>query len=220
MGTRPKKADKLKLAFQMCAEGKTNSEILLATGIVSGKNGFSTLFRNRAYLGERIYNTTRRASLSDKKTRRLKNTSDQWVTVKNDHPSLVDQELFDRVQSNLDKKRPQIGQTKRSPQHYILAGLLWCKKHSCTYVGHTPGAKASYYACGNREKYGKKVPPCPWLKKEAIEKFIISNLKTKVFTRNLIRKSIEALQMEQARNKQEDDSEKSRDNSKNKAARP
>jgi site-specific DNA recombinase len=62
-------ADKAPLvlkAFEMYAEGHTLAEIATDTHITAAKNGLSTLLRNRAYLGERIYNTTRRASLQEK----------------------------------------------------------------------------------------------------------------------------------------------------------
>jgi len=65
----PMMAPKVRRAFEMCAEGFTNVEIIKATSIVSAKNGLSTLLRNRAYLGERIYNTTRRG---ERKSIRIK----------------------------------------------------------------------------------------------------------------------------------------------------
>jgi site-specific DNA recombinase len=161
------------------------------------------LLRNRAYLGERIYNTTRRASLSEKKTRRVKNSPDHYVIVKDSHPAIISQELFDHAQTILDNKRPKIGQRKHSPRDYILSGLLWCKEHHCAYSGHTTGS-ACYYACGERKKLGKKHAACAWLKKEAMEQFVLSNLKANVFTRDIIHKGLELLLEEQARNKQED----------------
>lgn len=126
--------------------------------------------------------------------------------VKDSHPAIVSQELFDRVQAILDSKRPKMGQRKHSPRDYILSGLLWCKEHNCAYSGHTTGS-ACYYACGERKKLGKKLAACAWLKKEAIEQFVLSNLKENVFTRDIIRKGLEALLEEQARNKREDDTE-------------
>jgi hypothetical protein len=99
-----------------------------------------------------------------------------------------------------------MGQRKHSPRDYILSGLLWCKEHNCAYSGHTTGSDC-YYACGERKKLGKKLAACAWLKKEAIEQFVLSNLKDNVFTRDIVRKGLEALLEEQARNKREDDTE-------------
>jgi site-specific DNA recombinase len=200
-------ASKVKLAFEMCTQGKTNVSIVESTKIVSAKNGLSTLLRNRAYLGERIYNTTRRVSLSEKKTHRLKNSPDEFIIITDAHQPIVDKELFDRVQAIMDSKRPKMGRRKNSPHEYILSGLLWCKEHDTPYTGHTNGERL-YYACAMRKKLGKKLSPCPWLKKDAIEKFILDNLKENIITRDIIRQGLEYIQLEESRNRHEDDTEK------------
>lgn len=199
-------APKIRQAFEMCVAGMTSVEIVEATKVVAAKNGLSTLLRNRAALGERIYNTTRRSSLSEKKTRRIRNSPDHYVVVKDSHPAIVSQELFNQVQNILDSKRPRMGQRKRSPRDYILSGLLICKEHGAPYTGHSNGSN-DYYSCAERNKLGGKLAPCPNLKKDAIEHFIVDNLKSTIFTRVLIRKGLECLQEEQARNKREDDIE-------------
>jgi len=73
-------ASNVRQAFEMCAQGRTNVEIVEATHIVTAKTRLSTSLRNRAYLGERIYNTTRRASLSEKKTLRIGNTPNELTS--------------------------------------------------------------------------------------------------------------------------------------------
>jgi hypothetical protein len=190
----------------MCVAGKTSVEIVEATHIVSAKNGLSTLLRNRAYIGERIYNTTRRASLSEKKYFRMKNELESVIIVPDSHIPIVDRELFDKVQAIMDSKRPKQGQRKYTKHEYILSGLLWCKKHDCAYSGHTTGA-ALYYACASRKKLGKKLSPCPWLKKEAIEQFILDSVKTAILTPDIIRRGLEIIQAEESRNRREDDTE-------------
>ena len=201
----PVMAPRVNRAFEMCAEGKTSVEIVEATGVVSAKNGLSTLLRNRAYLGERVYNATRRASLSEKKTRRLRNAPEEVVRVPGCHPPIVSPELFARVQAILDAKRPKMGQQKRSPANYILSGLVWCKEHDVPYTGHTT-ATDYYYACALRKKLGKKRAPCPWLKKKPLEAFVLDALAKKIFNRDIVRQGLEWLQVENARRKQEDDS--------------
>jgi len=126
--------------------------------------------------------------------------------VPNSHAAIVDRELFDTVQRILDSKRPVMGQLKHSPKEYILSGLLWCKEHNCLFSGHSNGENC-YYTCNERKQLGKKQAPCSWLKKEAIESFILDNLKQKIFTPELIRNGLQAIHIEQAKNKQEDDTE-------------
>ncbi len=99
----PEMSLKVRRAFEMCAAGSTNVEIVQATHIVSAKNGLSTLLRNRAYLGERVYNTTRK---SDKKSIRIKNNPEEYIVTPNAHPALISQEIFNQVQNILDRKKP------------------------------------------------------------------------------------------------------------------
>jgi len=200
-------APSVKKAFQMYADGKTLVEIVEATQLVAAKNGLSTLLRNRAYLGERIYNTTRRASLQDKKYKRIKNNPDDFVIVHGTHEAIISEDLFYRVQTLLDQRRPKrTGRQLLSPKNYILSGLLWCKEHDVAYAGNTTG-QTCYYACGMRKKLGKSRVSCSWLKKEEAEAFVLNILKTKIFTRKLIREGLEALQKENTKARQIDDTE-------------
>ncbi len=193
-------------AFQMYADGKTLAEIAATTHITAAKNGLSTLLRNRAYLGERIYNTTRRASMQEKKYKRLKNKADDFVITHGTHEAIVPEDLFYRVQAILDQRRPKMGQRKQSPNNYTLSGILWCKEHDVPYTGHTTGT-TYYYACKKRKELGRKSVPCPWMKKDNAEKYVIDILKTKIFTRKLIREGLEQLQKENALARKQDDTE-------------
>ncbi len=74
------------------------------------------------------------------------------------------------------------------------------------YSGHTTST-TDYYACGLRQKVGKKACPCHWLKKSPLEQQIIEALKEKVIRPDLVRDSLKALYEERAQNKHEDDSE-------------
>lgn len=203
----PETAPKVQLAFQMYADGRTLADIAEATKIVAAKNGLSTLLRNRAYLGERIYNTTRRASLQDKKYKRVKNKPDDFVMIQGTHDALIPEDLFYRVQAILDKKRPnRTGRVRTSPRHYVLSGLLWCAEHNEPYAGYTTGQN-DYYACAERRKHGKKKCDCTLYKKDAFEHFIIDNLKSDVFTRERIKAGLDWLAEERAKNAEQDDTE-------------
>jgi site-specific DNA recombinase len=194
-------------AFELYAQGKTMAEIAEATHIAAAKSSLSTLLRNRAYLGERIYNTTRRASLQEKKYHRVKNKPDDFVMVQGTHDALVSQDLFYRVQALLDHRRPkrQGRQTFRA-RDYTLSGLLWCSEHDVAYVGQSNGA-LSYYACGMRNKLGKDKASCPWMKKEIMEAFVLDTLRTRIFNRKVVREGLEALQADNTRARQQDDSQ-------------
>jgi hypothetical protein len=164
------------------------------------------MFRNRAYLGERIYNTTRR---TDQKSIRLKNPEEDIVRTLNAHPAIISQEIFDKVQQVLRSKQPRRGQLKYTKRDYILSGLLWCGEHNCLYTGHTNGQNA-YYACAERKKTTKTDIPCSYLKKEEFEQQVLDSLREKVFTRERIKAGLEWLVKEGSLNQKEDNTERDR----------
>ena len=202
----PETAPAVKRAFEMCANGATGPEIIKATGIVTSPSSLVSLFRNRAYLGERIYNVMKQV---DGKTRRRTNTKNEDIIRKeNAHEAIISPELFNQVQEALERKQPhKAGKVLRAKQTYILTGLLWCKEHQSPYTGNT-NAKLNYYVCGAKHKLGNKIAPCRTVKKEPIEEFILRNLKTHIFTDKRIRAGLEYLAKEQVKNKQEDDRER------------
>ncbi|WP_356948087.1 recombinase family protein [Dehalococcoides mccartyi] len=202
----PETAPRVKKTFEMCAAGATGPEIIKAAGVVTSPSSLVSLLRNRAYLGERIYNVMKQV---DGKTRRRANTKPEDIIRKeNAHEAIISPELFDKVQAVLERKRPHMqGRVQNSKRIYLLTGLLWCKEHQALYIGKT-NATLNYYVCGAKNKLGDKISVCRTVKKEIIEEFILSNLKTHIFTDKRIRAGLEHLAKEKVKNKQEDDRER------------
>ena len=198
----PDTMKKVKRAFQMTASGAPGVEIIEQTGICSSKSNLSVLLRNRAYLGERVYNRTRRG---ERKAIRIKNNSDDILCVPGSHPAIITPELFNQVQAVLDKKRPRPGAYRPARAVYALSGLLWCAQHDEPYTGHTNGHN-SYYACALRQRRGKKAAACAYLRKEEIEHFIVDALKKQVLTKSAIRKSLVWYFRQKAREHERDNS--------------
>jgi len=196
----PEKAPKVKKAFELAAGGATSNEICQATKVVSNKSSLSSFLRNRAYLGERIYNRTRR---TDRKTIRQKNPADDIIITPGAHEPIISQGLFDQVQAILDSKRPKAGMQKPASRDYLLSGILWCKQHQALYAGHSTEGK-TYYICGQRKKLGKKIANCPLIKKDAIENFVLANLKEYIFTRDRVKEGLSILLRENKDNLTED----------------
>lgn len=202
----PDYAPRVKKAFEMCANGSSGPEIIKATGVVTSPSSLVSLLRNRAYLGERIYNVMKQV---DGKTRRRANTKPEDIIRKeNAHEAIIRPELFDQVQAVLERKRPHMqGRVQNSKRIYLLTGLLWCKEHQALYTGNT-NASLNYYVCSAKRKLGAKISPCRNVKKETVEKFILDNLKTHAFTSKRIRAGLEYFARENQKNKQEDDRER------------
>lgn len=78
---------------------------------------------------------------------------------------------------------------KPASRDYLLSGILWCKKHQAFYAGHSTEGR-TYYICGRRKKKGRSVADCPLVKKDAIEKFVLDNLKEYIFTPERVREGL------------------------------
>lgn len=199
----PEKAPVVRRVFEMYASGKTGPQIIMETGIVSARNNLSTMLRNRAYIGERVYYSTRRA---DKKSIRLKNADADVIRVKDAHDAIVPAELFEKVQFMLRKKRPREGALHASDNNYLLSGILWCREHDEPYTGNSNGDRL-YYSCARRKRVSKAAAPCALLRKEPVEKAVINALKHHVINRPMIRSGLEALRRERILAGREDTSE-------------
>jgi site-specific DNA recombinase len=130
-------------AFQMAADGRSFTEIVRSTGVVANKSSLSTYLHNRAFIGDRVYNKQRHV---DTKAIRVNNPHEDWVVVHNAHEAIVPEELFNRVQEILSKKKRSNFNERSLRSDYLLSGLLWCPKHQCHYVGWA-NHEREYYAC-------------------------------------------------------------------------
>jgi len=194
----PEWKDKATLAFQMAADGKSFEEVVKGTGVVANKSSLSTYLRNRAFIGERVYNKERHL---ESKAIRRKNPEQDWVVVPNAHEPLVSLELFNSVQEALAKKR-RIHFTDRSLRSdYLLAGLLWCTKHQCHYVGWANRTR-EYYACSLRNKSRIPASECALLRKDAIEEFILKVVTDEILQPDGVRQALVAIADEERREKE------------------
>jgi len=185
----PEWKDKALQAFQMVAEGRSSEDIIRETGVVKDRSGLPTYFRNRTFIGERVFNVHRR-----KNGRVIEVPLDdpEVIRVPDAHEAIIPKELFDRVQDVIQKRRPKPGQIRASNHDFILSGLLWCETHNCSITG-SGNKERRYYICGSLRRHSRKESNCPSLKKGPLEKFIINILKEKIFSLERISKALKFL---------------------------
>ncbi|AFZ69488.1 site-specific recombinase, DNA invertase Pin (plasmid) [Deinococcus peraridilitoris DSM 19664] len=75
---------------------------------------------------------------------------EEWVPIA--VPAIVEQEVFDRVQSklSLNQQRSRRNNTKHP---YLLRGLVSCGRCRCSCPGRTTKSGQSYYACSLKTNY-------------------------------------------------------------------
>jgi len=91
------------------------------------------MLRNRAYLGERIYNKRSYKGYRRGEKGSLFNPKDQWVIKDQAHKSLIERDLFDRIQSKALARATHPRGTYHRP--YLLTGLAVCENCGYKLIG-------------------------------------------------------------------------------------
>jgi site-specific DNA recombinase len=118
----------------------------------------SSLFRNKAYIGEAHYGSTYSVipenPINKEKFRRVKKSSrrmkpeNEWIATKIPVPVIIDRKLFDKARTQLDDNFALCQRNTRN--EYLLSGRIVC---SCgtKRCGEGPQkGKHLYYRCSNR----------------------------------------------------------------------
>lgn len=166
-----KTAPAVKKIFEMYADGITleniasllNSEgYKTATGKPFNKNSFNSLLKNKKYIG--VYES-------------------MDITISDAVPSIISEELFNKVQDKLQKNKKAPASNK-SNVDFHLTGKLFCGKCGSNMVGDSgtsrTGTSHYYYSC--IEKKRKRNCTKKSVKKDWIEKLITDVTINKVLT--------------------------------------
>ena len=174
--------------FEKYADGKSVRSIVEdfnARGLKTKRgqpfniNSFSSLLKNRKYIGEYRY---------------------QDVVIEGGVPAIVPEDLFNRVQERMEKNRHAPAMVK-AKEDYLLTTKLFCGKCERMMVGesgksHT-GAMHYYYKCGNAKR--KKGCNKKAVKKDWIERAIVRLTMERVLNEEKINRIIDALLVMQER---------------------
>jgi site-specific DNA recombinase len=102
------------------------------------------------------------------------------VSYDGEHPAIVDQATFDRVQALLAANNVSGGAVAKNRYGHLLRGLLHCAACGCAMtpsVSKKPGRVYLYYVCGKATKTGWENCPCPSLPAKAIEAAVVDRIK-------------------------------------------
>jgi len=116
------------------------------------------LLRNRAYLGERIYNKRSYKAYRRGEKASLMNPRESWVVKENAHEPLVTRDLFERARMIRKSKVITMGRTFHRP--YLLTGLMRCANCGYRMIGHPStgnGHKYLMYTCSGYMRIGTSV---------------------------------------------------------------
>lgn len=97
-----------------------------------------------------------------------------------EHPGIIEQELFDKVQKQLMRHAQSGGLGIRAKNGGVLSGLIRCHACNCSMT-HTYSARKlkryRYYVCLHAQTRGYEVCPCPSIPAEQIERFVVDQIR-------------------------------------------
>lgn len=139
-------AEQIRLIFEMCADNKSNAQILAALkeqgyttkyGSWKDESTISRLIKKNVYLGTITYDD---------------------IVTKNAHESIISQELFDKANA-VRKRRNEIFGRNVFSRSTLLSGFIWCSRCKARYgttisrhkkPGEPPSSINRYHACYSR----------------------------------------------------------------------
>ena len=165
----------------------------------------SAILRNRAYVGEYVWNRRRygkhhqytngnatprpNTEVNGDKVDVVRNEETDWVVSETLHEAIVDRTMFDAVQRRLVERATSAntrGQ-RRKRQPYLLSGLLYCrhcggKMHGASHSKQKNGKKYRWrkYVCSTYHAYGKSHCTHNQVDADEIERTVVSQIVQKL----------------------------------------
>lgn len=124
------------------------------------------LLRNRAYVGDLVYNKVRQGkyseyrdggvSVSDAPAHNVRPSEEaDLIFRENTHPAIIDRDTFQRAREVMARNQKKTTPKKPGEGHYILSKLLVCGKCGA-YLTSLSDRGLRFYCCGSYIRLGKR----------------------------------------------------------------
>ena len=118
------------------------------------------------------------------------------LRIENAWPAIIDKKMFQKIQANMDAKKPVNVHPRTVPSNYLLSGLLFC---SCGHAMIGRSAKSHrfhYYQCNAGFKQGKEACSARALSKDKLEQAVLTEVRDKVLNDAWMEELVTLLNME------------------------
>ena len=153
-------------------------------GKIFGKNSLYEILRNPKYAGYYVFNKSPRR-LDGKRNWHRRKKEEEIITVPDAVPAIISEEVFQKVQELMDKRKIGTNPRQRSDVLYILTGKTACGECGSSMVGNSRRRKAGgtiirFYECNKRLRTGE----CSnrRIKKDELEKYVMDKLEQNLFS--------------------------------------
>ncbi|ABR30266.1 recombinase family protein [Thermosipho melanesiensis] len=150
------------LSFKKIAESLNQKGYKTKNGGKFKASSISEILRNKKYGGIYIYNQSKHGT-------RIRSEHDDVIKVEGAVPTIIDRDLFDKVQEKLSKRRRNI----QKKHHYLLLNIAYCGACGSRLTGS--GGKYPKYIC--QDWKNKKSTKLVSIGKTKLEKQVISYIK-------------------------------------------
>lgn len=136
------------------------------------------MIRNRAYVGERVYNKRSYKAYRRGEKSSLNNPMSAWIVKVAAHEPLIDHALFDRVQRRILTRAVTIGRTQQRP--YLLTGIALCQQCGYRLMGYPKagnGHRYLTYTCSAYHRIGTSVCESFHIRAEFLEGAVVQTIR-------------------------------------------
>lgn len=148
------------------------------------------ILTNEVYMGTQIFGKNKRGPISladntwqDTESVPYRHDRRNWIIKPNNHPVIIDQATFEKVQKTLEEKPGFRGSRFGRPygSQYLLYGLLICGKCGNTCVGRSHGGKnrkepLHEYLCTTHLVFGSSVCDASAFMRERPDQFVTDKI--------------------------------------------
>ena len=193
-----KEAEIVRYIFSQYAEGTGYNKIIAhlndqgfhsKQGRPFGKNSLKDLLQNRKYMGIYTFNMRFKRNVAGKRTSQFK-SEDDWICIKGGMPAIVDEDTFQKVQTQLVSNK-KYGGRQKAKNLYLLSGLIRCGECGASMYGksHKDGRHGRVYLsyeCSNKNY--TRTCKNKEIRKEYIENYVLDQLYLNLFSDHSIEK--------------------------------
>lgn len=140
------------------------------------------ILKNRAYLGERIYNKRSYKAYRRGEKGDLFNPRTEWVTFPGAHEPIISQELFNKVQGQFKTWKMRVAGVHRRP--YLLTGIGVCGRCGYKLTGRPSRNNRGYgpliYDCSGYARSGTSVCQSLHLPTEQLDSIVLGSVRERL----------------------------------------
>ncbi len=205
----PEQAAIVQRVFKDYADGLSMTQIarrLNESGVVTpdgdawDRSGIQYILYNEAYRGWRVWNKRKRLRKPDGKMTFRMRPSSEWVIMKEAHPVIVDDDLWNAVEETRRRSaryRQEGGGGLTFYSKHLLTGLMKCEECGGNFISHTMLRRNGkppylYYRCGYHDRRGNAVCSNSInIQQDRLERAVLDLLQKEILTKQGVRVLLE-----------------------------